>query len=234
MNTSSNTYTVVYASVMVVIVAFLLAFTSTVLKPKSDKNEEIDKKKQILASLNIRDIQNENIEAKYAEVVLSDMIIDTLGNVKAEKGGFDVKKKDINPENLPVYMCKVDGVDKIVVPVVGKGLWGGIWGYVAVDTDKMGTVYGAYFSHESETAGLGAIIAEYEGFQKQFAGKTIYNESGDAIALSVLKAGKKVDGVGVNNRCDAITGATLTSNGVNDMLHDSLKRYMKFLKNNAK
>ena len=225
MNTSSNTYTVVYASVMVVIVAFLLAFTSTVLKPKSDKNEEIDKKKQILASLNIRDIQNENIEAKYAEVVLSDMIIDTLGNVK---------KKDINPENLPVYMFKVDGVDKIVVPVFGKGLWGGIWGYVAVDTDKMGTVYGAYFSHESETAGLGAIIAEYEGFQKQFAGKTIYNESGDAIALSVLKAGKKVDGVGVNNRCDAITGATLTSNGVNDMLHDSLKKYMKFLKNNAK
>ena len=62
----------------------------------------------------------------------------------------------------------------------------------------------------------------------------IYNEGGDAIALSVLKAGKKVDGVGVNNRCDAITGATLTSNGVNDMLHDSLKKYMKFLKNNAK
>lgn len=95
---------------------------------------------------------------------------------------------------------------------------------MAVDADGQ-TIYGAYFSHQSETAGLGSLISE-QPFQQQFKGKKIYSPDGD-VALSVVKVGKKVDGLNDDSRCDALTGATLTSNGVDAMLKDGLKNYQK-------
>ncbi|MBQ7742185.1 MAG: NADH:ubiquinone reductase (Na(+)-transporting) subunit C [Bacteroidaceae bacterium] len=197
LNTNSNLYIIIYAALMVVIVAFLLAFVSKALQKKSDANVAIDKKAQILASLNLRNIDKDQVEAKYAEVVL---------------------KEDVSGKT-PIYICKVEGQTKYVVPVSGMGLWGGIWGYVGVNEDR-NTVYGAYFSHQSETAGLGALIAD-QPFQDQFKGKKIFGENGE-VALSVVKVGKKVDGLSDDSRCDAITGATLTSDGVDQMLKDCL------------
>ena len=182
MNTNSNTYTIAYASIMVVVVAFLLAFVSSSLKPTQEKNVELDKKKQILSALNIRHLEsNDAVEAKYNEVVLADMIINAEGKVlnegtEKDKAGFTVANKDVTPENMPIYRCAVEGDTLYVVPMTGRGLWGGLWGYVAVKNTKEAIVYGAYFSHESETAGLGALIAE-EKFQDSFKGKKLYADS---------------------------------------------------------
>ena len=168
LNTNGNGYTIIYASVMVIIVAFLLAFVSQSLKPIQDVNLAVDKKKQILASLNIRNIDNAQVEAEYSKVIVADEIINEAGEVvnpgtEKEDAGFLVSTKEIGPDNLPVYICDVNGETKYVFPLAGKGLWGAIWGYVALDADK-NTVYCAYFSHESVTAGLGSIITEYENF----------------------------------------------------------------------
>lgn len=219
MNTNSNGYTIGYAAVMVVIVAFLLAFVSSVLKPTQDKNVELDKKKQILAALNQRGLEKNSIEATYTALVKSDLIINEDGSVKAEEGGF----KATNSE-LVVYVCEVEGAKKYVFPVTGKGLWGGLWGYIALNDDFQ-TVFGVYMSHESETAGLGSVIAE-EKFQKKFDGKSVFAE-GDAekVALTVVKAGKVAnDAIEV----DGITGATLTCNGVAAMVNGGLQNYVNF------
>ena len=235
-DTSSNTYTIIYASVVVIIVAFLLAFISKALEPQSMANVRIDKKSQILAALNIRDIDKSEVEKTYNEVIVADKIIKSDGTVVSEgtgkdKDGFAVEDKNISADNLPLYVCNVNGETKYVMPMTGKGLWDAIWGYVAVNADKT-TIYGAYYSHKGETAGLGAIITEYEKFQKQFEGKQMLNADKSAIAISVVKKGKFVDGLTDESRCDAITGATLTSDGVNNMLHDCLSRYMTFLTTN--
>ena len=232
MNTNKNSYTIVYAAVMVVIVAFLLAFVSSALKPTQDKNVALDKKKQILAALNVRGLKDaQTIEAKYNEYVVADMIVKADGTeVKdgksKENDGFKVENKDIKADNLPVYVCKVDGETKYVVPMTGRGLWGGLWGYMAMNADLQ-TVFGAYFSHESETAGLGALIAEQK-FQDEFKGKHLFADStSQEIALTVVKNGNIKPGQ-ENVQVDGITGATLTSVGVANMVHDGLQQYVKY------
>lgn len=233
LNTNSNVYTIIYASVVVIIVAFLLSFVSKALEPQSQANERIDKKKQILSSLNLKTVPNEQVEDKYSAVVVADMVVNDKGEVVKEgtdkdKDGFTVSTKEISSEQLPVYVCQIEEGEagkKYVFPLKGKGLWGGIWGYIALDSD-LRTVYGAYFSHESETAGLGSRITEVE-FQNQFIGKKIVKEGNPAIALSVVKNGKVQD---ATVECDGITGATLTSDGVSQMLKTSLESYKEYLK----
>lgn len=234
LNTSSNTYTIFYSVILVIVVAFLLAFVSKTLQPQSDKNVMIDKKSQILSSLNIRNVDKNKIEAIYEKVIVADKIVNAQGLVikdgeNKDQDGFKVNTKEITDQNLPLYVCNLDGQTKYVIPVTGRGLWGGLWGYIALNSDKK-TIYSAYFSHESETAGLGARITEYEGFQKQFEKKQIFDETGK-IGIRVLKDGKSPE-VKEENRCDAITGATLTSDGVNNMLHDCLTQYIQFFKQN--
>lgn len=230
LNTNSNTYTFLYASGVVVVVAFLLAFAYAGLKERSDANERIDKKQQILAALNIRGLDKADVEAKYKDVVLQDMIVNAKGETLNEgtedtkdEAGFAIDRKDINAESLPLYVCNVDGAKKFVLPMVGKGLWGGIWGFVALDEDGT-TVFGSYFSHESETAGLGALIKEQK-FQEAFSGKQAFAADGTA-ALTVVKSGNVQD---ATCEVDGITGATLTSNGVRDMIKEYLGLYTAFL-----
>ena len=201
MNTNSNTYIIVYSTILVVIVAFLLAFVYQALKPMQDANVALDIKKQILYSLNIRGLDGAEAEAKYKEVVLSE----------AEKDG------------LKYYECKVDGKTKYVFPLKGMGLWGGISALVSVN-DDLNTIYGAYFNHESETAGLGAEIKDSQAWQEKFQGKKILTDDG-SMAIAVVK---KVENPA--SEVDCVTGATLTSNGVSDMLRDGLKKYLDILK----
>ena len=236
LNTDGNVYTIIYSCIVVIIVAFLLAFVSKVLEPQSMANVRIDKKSQILAALNLRDVEKADVEKTYAEVIVADEVIDNDGNVvkdgkSKDQDGFAVEDKNISDECLPLYVCEVNGETKYVIPVTGKGLWDAIWGYVALNADK-NTIYGVYFTHKGETAGLGALITEYEKFQKQFEGKKVLNEDGSSVALSVVKKGKTVMGLNEANRCDALTGATLTTNGVHNMLQECLSRYMTFLTTN--
>ena len=180
--------------------------------------------------MNIRDLNNEEAAAKYQEVVLADEIIDEQGNVleKGEQGGenygFKLNSADFKNGKLALFVCKVDGQTKYVIPVYGMGLWGAINGYIAINADKS-TVFGTYFDHESETAGLGAEIKDNRAWQNQFQGKKLFAQDPHKIALAVSK---KVEDP--STQVDGITGATLTSNGVTEMLQTCLGAYMNFLK----
>ncbi|KAA6305519.1 Na+-transporting NADH:ubiquinone oxidoreductase subunit C, partial [termite gut metagenome] len=175
MNTNSNLYTIIYASVIVVIVAFVLAFTSSALKDRQEKNVELDKMKQILSALKV-DIKGQDAQALYAKYVKQDIIINSEGTTTGEEGGFNlVLKEELNKKlserKLAIYVCEIDGQTKYVFPLYGQGLWGPIWGYVGLNEDK-NTIFGAYFSHQGETPGLGAEIAT-KPFQNNFLGKQI-------------------------------------------------------------
>ena len=193
LNTNSNAYIIIYSAILVVIVAFLLAFVYQALKPMQDANVALDVKKQILYSLNIRDLDGSAAEAKYAEVV----------------------KQEAERDGKKYYLCEIDGEDILVVSLKGMGLWGGISGFISIHGDDTPTVYGAYFNHESETAGLGAEIKDSQAWQERFIGKKVFVDGSDTheVALSVVK---KVDDP--TTQVDCVTGATLTSNGVNDMI----------------
>ena len=231
LNTNSNSYIIAYSCIMVVVVAFLLAFVSSALKPQQEVNVALDKKKQILAALNIRDLSDEESARKYTEVVNADAIIDANGKVvaKGEKGGektgFLLNSADYKKGKLAIFDCTVDGKHKYVVPVYGMGLWGPIWGYIAVNDDG-NTVFGAYFNHEGETAGLGAEIKDSRQWQSSFKGKTIYGADGKPV-LKVLKASEVKDS---SCEVDAVTGATLTSDGVSNMLQEGFAKYKNYLK----
>jgi Na+-transporting NADH:ubiquinone oxidoreductase subunit C len=179
---------------LVVIVAFLLAFVYKALKPMQDRNVELDRKIQVLYSLNIRNLDGAEAEAKYKEVIEEES--DFMGN--------------------ELLIAEIDGETLMVYGMKGMGLWGGISGYMSVrlDPEKGGfSVYGAYFNHESETAGLGAEIKDSQEWQEKFIGKRIFDEDCKHVVLSVVK---KVE----DPECqvDCVTGATLTSNGVDEMI----------------
>ena len=204
LNTNSNAYIIIYSTILVVIVAFLLAFVFQALKPMQDANVALDVKKQILYSLNIRGLDGAEAEAKYKEIVKSE-----------EKAG-----------DLSYYVCDIKGEKKYVFPLKGMGLWGGISAFVSVNED-MNTIYGAYFNHESETAGLGAEIKDSKAWQDKFIGKTIYGPDG----TPVLKVVKSSELKNPQSEVDGVTGATLTSNGVSDMLLDGFAKYKELLNN---
>ena len=225
MKTNSNSYTIIYASVMVVIVAFLLAFVSSALKSIQTKNQELDTKKQILAALNIRNVKD--ADAEYNKYIKGDMLVKAYGALAQNTDGFAISyEKELKENNrLHVFVAEVDGKTKYVIPVYGAGLWGAIWGYIALNADK-NTVYGVYFSHASETPGLGAEIASV-AFQNEFPGKKVMNESG--VALGVEKNGKVQL---PEYQVDGISGGTITSKGVDAMIKEVLSQYKDFLTNN--
>ena len=232
MNTNKNSYIIIYSAVLVIVVAFLLAYIFQALKPMQDVNVALDKKKQILAALNIRELGDVESAEKYKEVVKADMIVDAnalvveAGEQGGENAAFKLNSADYKAGKLAVYDCEVDGKKKYVIPVYGMGLWGPIWGYIALDDDK-NTVFGAYFNHDSETAGLGAEIKDSKAWQDQFIGKKIFSADGQKIAIAVKK---KSDVKNPASECDAVTGATLTSDGVSLMLQDCFAKYVSFLK----
>ena len=240
-NTNSDLYAIIYSAVVVVIVAFLLAGVSSALKPMQDANIELDKKKQILASLNIKNVAD--ADAEYSKYIKHDYIIKSTGERVDTIGGFKVENDDITPDNLPLYVAEVDGAKKYIIPMTGNGLWGGIWGYIALN-DDCNTIYGVYFSHASETPGLGAEIAG-EKFQNRYTekvpakytyenGKTVDTlllkrvyDNGN-VELTVKKAKPKNDNEKLYH-IDAISGATLTCNGLDEMLKTKLAPYYNYL-----
>ena len=220
-NTNSNVYTICYAAVMVIIVAFLLAFVASALKETQDANVANDTKGQILSALGY-DKATVNVGAIYAEKV-KDNVLEN-GELTPYEGKFNTSYGAlIKNGELHVFTgTTANGEKAYVIPVVGRGLWGGLWGYIAVNEAK-DKVLGTYFYHESETAGLGARISE-KWFQDQFIGKPIFGEDGK-VALTVVKAGAAQQ----ENEVDGVTGASLTSNGVAAMVKDGLTAYTDFL-----
>lgn len=234
MKTNSNSYTITYSIILVLIVAFLLAFVFQALKPMQDANVQLDQQKQILFALNQdRNMTNEQAVELWKKIIIADDIINSDGKV-VEAGkqggvdsGFKLNSKDAKEGKLALFRCKVNGEVKYVIPVYGNGLWGPINGFIAINGDKR-TVFGAYFNHESETAGLGAEIKDNADWQAKFKGKKLFaDDNNQKIALSVEK---KIEDP--KTQVDAVTGATLTSNGVTEMFHSDkggLQPYVKFL-----
>lgn len=214
-NTNSNVYIIVYSTVMVVVVALLLAVAALSLQQRQYANELGEKKQSILASLSATD---EN----YDDFIES-RVLDAEGRTVGEgdvfamlndlQGSFDAGR-------FPVFEAR-DG--RVVIPVTGSGLWGPIWGYVALEED-MNTVAGIVMSHKGETPGLGAEIATQK-YQSKFVGKTIFG--GDEFVSVTLRKGGAKDPA---HEVDAITGGTKTSDGVTAMLRTSIGHYLPLLR----
>jgi Na+-transporting NADH:ubiquinone oxidoreductase subunit C len=212
---------------MVIVVAAILSFTAISLKPYQKRNIEIEKKQNILASININ-VSALEAEAAYAKNITSTYVINSKGDV-VDGDAFlvDLKvehRKPVEEQVLPVYEANLEneGV-KYVIPLRGTGLWGPIWGYVAMNND-LNTIYGATFDHQGETPGLGAEITT-AGFQEVFKGKTIYNDNGEFVSLVVAKSSESAP---AEHKVDAISGGTITSKGVQKMLFDDLSFYVEF------
>ena len=233
MNKNSNIYQILYAAVMVLLVGTVLAFIYMALKPKQNENIANDTRKQILSALHIAAPDDTQVKETYEKYITLDLLVDRDGNIidSAQNVAFDVEmKKNVKlPEGerkLPVMKCRMDdGSVKYVLPVYGAGLWGPIWGYIAVNDDG-NTIYGANFSHEGETPGLGARIAE-QPFQDEFKDKHLFVD-GAFKSVAVLKKGQKATNGA--EQIDALTGATITSRGVSDMMAACLAPYEAFLK----
>ena len=251
MNTNNNVYTVIYTTVIVVIVAALLAFVSQSLKGKQDANEKADTISQMLTSAQygtkeeISGLGNAAVLEKYAQEIEKAFVIDLEGNVVRELEGNAVysakqlKRQNYNikggpnktgePE-LPVFVFK-NG--RTVVPIYGAGLWGPIWGYMSFETD-LKTIGGAYFDHESETAGLGARIKDDPSFQAEFVGEVADFSSENVFEIVKGGAPKEADGKSaVDNKIDAISGATMTSQGLDAAIDTWLAAYAKYFIANA-
>jgi Na+-transporting NADH:ubiquinone oxidoreductase subunit C len=229
MNRESNTYTIIYAAVMVIIVALGLSFTHQSLLDKQIANENIDKMQQLLRSLNIT-ADTKEAEARYSELVTNAYLITKEGEkiegtdgTAPEDPAFSTGLGDPSAQGLPVYEVSIDGKNVYILPMSGAGLWGAIWGYLAVEDDGS-TIYGADFGHAGETPGLGAEIAE-RSFGIQFEGKQIIKD-GDFASIAVVKPGQTD---ARRDYVDGISGGTITSNGVDKMLLLSVGEYENFL-----
>lgn len=236
MKNFSNAYIFIFSIVMVVIVAAVLSFAAMKLKPFQDKNIEIEKKRNILTSLNV-DSDAENAESLYSKYIESEIVLDSKGDVienpKVAPFNIDLKKelaKEPKDRNLPLFIGKMDdGSVNYVIPVRGKGLWGPIWGYIALK-DDIKTVFGVTFDHSDETPGLGAEISTKK-FQLPFKGKKIYSETNKFQSIKVVKGGANPSS---NNEVDAISGGTITSKGLEAMLNDCLSNYIPYFEQKMK
>lgn len=225
MDINKNSYTVFFASIMVIIVAAALASAAIGLKPFQDSNIVLEKKQNILSSVGIT-IDRENAQAKYSEYIKSEIVLNNKGE-EVEGSAFDIDlskemKKDVNTQLLPLFISQIDGATSYIIPLRGKGLWGPIWGFIALK-DDLTTVYGAVFDHKGETPGLGAEINQ-PFFQEPFAGKTIF-EGLNFTSIKVVKVGYSK---GDMHAVDGISGGTITSDGVTDMLSERLSMYLAY------
>ncbi|HRX67894.1 MAG TPA: NADH:ubiquinone reductase (Na(+)-transporting) subunit C [Tenuifilaceae bacterium] len=240
MNKQSNLYIFVYSSVMVIIVAALLAIASTALKPFQQKNIETEKRLDILKSVGrAQDAEHASnkhsyIEDEFSKVIVEKFAVNVLGERVEGIDPFTVNlkvehAKPTEEQNLPVFVAQLDdGSRKYIVPMLGRGLWGPIWGYISLNED-FNTIFGATFAHKSETPGLGAEIATTD-FQKQFQGKRIF-ENEKFVSVSVIKGGAQPGNV---HGVDAVSGGTITSQGLENMLRDGLEGYQEFFKKSKK
>ena len=243
MNTNNNLYTVIYTTVIVVVVAAILAIVSQSLKSKQEANEKADTISQMMTAAGFgtkaefQAMGNAAVLDKYAAEIDKAYLINVAGEKTEDldlkevfspsrlKAQNYLLKGDKARARIPVFEFKKDGIR--VVPIYGAGLWGPVWGYIALSRDN--TVIGAYFDHESETAGLGAKIKDDPDFQAEFKG-VIPDFTSENI-LDIVKGGAPRDAQGADladNKIDAITGATMTSKGLDEAIDIWLGAYAKF------
>lgn len=234
MRNFSNTYIFVFSTIMVVVVAAILSTAAMVLQPLQERNIEVQKKRNILSSIRVENDAS-NAEELYDKYISDSYVINAETEDRESLDAFEIEmelqmKKEFKDRSLPVYISKLeDGTVKYIVPVNGKGLWGPIYGFVSLNDDFL-TIYGANFNHDDETPGLGAEI-NTDWFEAQFEDKKIFNENNEFISVDLVKGGADPESL---NEVDAISGGTLTSDGLEKMLFDCLGSYENYFKNQMK
>lgn len=231
MDRNSNLYTFVFAIIMVVVVAAALAFTATTLKPLQAENVRQEKMQNILSTIGIN-ISRKEASEQFSQYVKQELALNADGTINEEVDAFKIElmketKKSKEEQAFPLYIAEKEGKTFYVIPLFGAGLWKEIWGYVALDSDK-NTIIGASFDHAGETAGLGAEINQ-SWYEDQYIGKTILDDNNNFVSVKAVKAGATAD---PKHSVDAISGGTITSDGVSLMLKERLENYLPYFKNN--
>jgi Na+-transporting NADH:ubiquinone oxidoreductase subunit C len=234
MHKDSNKATFLFSSGMVVVIAIMLSVAAISLGPYQARNMRIEKMENILSTVAIKS-SPKDAEVLFAKNITQQVVLNSKGEIvtgEIQAFNIDLKKEldkaktgNADKELFPMFVCNKEGKSFYIIPVRGKGLWGPIWGYIALEQD-MNTVYGVSFGHKGETPGLGAEI-ETEKFQKQFIGKKILDENGNFVSVQVIKGGAAPNNI---HGVDAVSGATITSNGVTEMFKRTLSNYIPYFK----
>ncbi len=235
MDKNSNSYTFIFSGILVVVVGAALAFAAESLKPFQKENIRMEKMQNILASVNIQ-VEASEAKENFDKYIVEQILLDNKGDLAegTEVTAFDIdvvkQFKGVDAENrlYPLFVFEDGGKRKYIVPMAGNGLWGPIWGYVAFEGD-MNTVFGSTFDHKTETPGLGAEIKE-GWFQERFIGKTIFDEGGQYVSVEVVKGGTADQND--PHAVDGISGGTITSKGVSEMMERTLNVYVPYFKAN--
>ncbi|GAA4290108.1 Na(+)-translocating NADH-quinone reductase subunit C [Aestuariibaculum suncheonense] len=242
--TDKNSYTILFAIAMVVIVGALLAFTASSLSPKISENMRIEKQQNILYAMGVNNndagsavfVDTKEASELFAKYITKQEVIKN-GSVEENDQAYliDLKKDkaaaggDTAKRNLPLFVGEKDGKTFYIVPIYGKGLWDAIWGYVSMDENMV--IQGAYFDHKGETPGLGANIKE-RFFMDDFIGEHLLDANGNFKGVEVAKGNADPTNEDkTDNEVDAIAGATITGNGVAAMIKSDLKLYKPYFDN---
>ncbi|MAN27854.1 MULTISPECIES: Na(+)-translocating NADH-quinone reductase subunit C [Mesonia] len=232
MNRNSNAYTFIFAVIMVIVVASVLAFTATSLQPIQNENVRQEKMQNILHTVGI-DVERSQAKENFDKYIIKELALDSKGKVKFEgEKAFQVDlSKELNKADteqaFPLYIADVKGEEYYIIPLRGTGLWDAIWGYIALKND-VNTIKGVVFDHKGETTGLGGEITK-AWFQQRFEDEKIFDSAGNLVGVSVVKGyggGSNKD----DNEVDAISGATITGDGVTRMISERLKHYLPYFK----
>jgi len=226
MDVNKNSYTFAFAAIMVVVVAAVLSFAATSLKEKQDNNVRLEKMQNILSSINV-EVDRDEAEAIYSDYIKKELVVNNFQPVEGI-AAFDIElSKEVikapAERNAPLYIAEKDGKTYFILPLRGKGLWGPIWGYISLEQNAS-TIYGATFDHKSETPGLGAEI-NTEVFTSLFPDKEVLNAAGEFTGITVMKGNASG-----THEVNGISGGTITSVGVQEMIQDCMKSYIPFIK----
>lgn len=232
MNRDSNAYTFIFAGIMVVVVALALAIAATSLKPMQNENIRKEKMQNILSTIGV-EVERDAAEEPFNTYITEQLSLTANGEVDPDTDAFGIDlakevKKDVEDQRFPLYVADVEGKNYYIVPLRGAGLWDAIWGYIALESD-VNTVKGVVFDHKGETPGLGAEITQ-GWFEERFEGEKILGEGGDFVGVEVKK-GYSGGNAKDDNAVDAISGATITGDGVTAMIKERLQYYVPYLKN---
>ncbi len=231
MNRDSNIYTFLFATVMVLVVASTLAFTASSLKSLQAENVRKEKMQNILSTIGIQ-TDREQAEKLYNKYIDGTLALDHMGNTDDTVDAFQIKlnnevKKSAEEQRFPLYKAVVDNTNYYIIPLRGSGLWDAIWGYIALKSD-INTIQGAVCDHKGETAGLGAEITQ-KWFMDRFKEEKIFDNSGQLVGINVSKTNNDPkDTDKDDHEVDAISGATITGDGVTDMIIERLKHYLPY------
>ena len=234
MDRDSNRHTYLFAGIMVVTIAFVLSFTSESLKELKLDNVRKEKMQNILSTVGVNVTRDES-EALYNQYIIEELSLTHNGDIDQEVNAFNIKlaleiKKDLDNQRFPLYIANLDNTKYYIIPLRGNGLWNAIWGYIALKED-INTIEGISFGHQAETAGLGAEITE-DWFINSFNDEKILNSNGEFVGIYVSKSNNDPDNIDKNdNEVDAISGATVTGDGVSDMIKERLENYLPYFKN---